>query len=106
MIEILKYKAIGKGALIASFSIKLVKNGNMIISNCTLFESNGKRWISLPSKEYEEEGKKKYVAYVYFEDKAINDRFKEAIMCAVTEYQKKQSATVIATPEDNEPLPF
>ena len=92
MIEILKFEMVNKGALVARFSVKMQKWGGLVIRDCTLFESGDKRWINLPSKEYEAEGKKKYAPYLIYEDRETNDKFKEAIMNAALEMRNKHSA--------------
>lgn len=86
MIEITKFEFVQKGALVAKFNIKMHKWGGLLINECTLFESGSKRWITLPSKQYESEGKKKYFSYLRYEDRDMNDRFLASIMKSVDEH--------------------
>ena len=107
MIEILKFELVNKGALVARFCAKMHKWGGHLIRDCTLFESGDKRWITLPSKPYEVEGKKKYFSYLAYEDHAVDNKFKEMIMKAANEYMEKHTAPrEQRTNEDNGDLPF
>jgi len=96
------------GALIAKFNAKFHKMGGLIIRECALFETNGKKWITLPSRQYEVEGKKKYYPYIAFEERTTDDKFKEKIMIAVYELLKKQEAAPVREQafEDLGELPF
>lgn len=105
MIEILKFEMIEKGSLIARFHAKMHKWGGLIIKDCSLFESNGKKWINLPSRQYEVEGKKKYASYLAYEDRSLDDKFKESILHAAEEHKNKLSPT-ISTSGENEDVPF
>ena len=89
MIEILKFEMVNKGSLIARFNVKMHKWGGLVIKECCLLESNGKKWINLPSRQYEVDGKKKYSSYISYEDRAMDDKFKETIMNAVNELREK-----------------
>lgn len=91
MIEILKFEMINKGSLIARFNVKMLKWGGIIIKDWSLFEVGEKRWINAPSKQYEADGKKKWSPYLFYEDRALEEAFKGAIMKAVDEYMQKMS---------------
>lgn len=84
--QIKDYKPINRGVVVCSFTIVCDKWQNFEIRGCTLFESNGKRWISLPSREYEKDGKKKYWPYVSFPDREKNDKFLAAIMATLDQH--------------------
>jgi len=56
------------------------------IRNWTLYEKNGKRWLTAPSREYEKDGKKKYFPLVGYEDKEANDQFLGRVMEALKEF--------------------
>ena len=87
-----EYKKIeGAGALSASFNLTLPKWAGFEIRGLTLFETNGKRWINMPSRTYEdpqEPGKKKYSAHCRFPDRDVNDRFLATIMAALDQHVK------------------
>lgn len=110
MIEITKFELVNKGALVAKFNCKIPKFGNLIIRELTLFESGSKRWINLPSRQYQDnEGKNKYYPFLTYEDRAMDDKFKEAIMKAIDEHMTKlaQTQTEIRVREEpKEDFPF
>jgi hypothetical protein len=90
MIEIMKFELVNKGPLIARFTLKMMKWGGLQIRECTLFESGPKRWINLPSRQYQDsEGKTKYFPFLAYEERSMDDKFKEMIIKAVDEYMAK-----------------
>lgn len=105
MIEILKFEMVNKGSLIARFHLKMHKWGGLIIKDCSLFESGDKKWINLPSRQYEADGKKKYAAYIQYEDRALDDKFKASIMEAVQKYMETIS-NVKPSMSDQGEFPF
>ena len=87
MIEIMKFELINKGPLVARFTCKMLKWGCLNIRECTLFDTGTKRWVNLPSRQYDDaEGKKKYYPYLAYEERNLDDKFKEMIIKAVDEY--------------------
>lgn len=103
MIEIVDCKQLNKGSLLATINIKLPKMRNFVINNITVWEKNGKRWVSMPSREYESEGKKKFFAHCRFEDREINDQFQNAILDAFECYSAKLN---IVSGDKEEGIPF
>lgn len=91
MIEITKFEMVNKGSLVARFNLKVTKWGGVVIRDCSLFESNGKRWVNMPSRQYEVEGKKKYAPYIFYEDRETNDKFHETVIQAVEEVRNKSA---------------
>lgn len=89
MIEIQKFELINKGAKIAKFHAKIHKWAGFVCRECCYFESAGKKWITLPSRQYEADGKTKFYELVAFEDRSMNDKFKESILKAVSDYMEK-----------------
>lgn len=108
MIEIQKFELINKGTLIARFNCKMLKWGGLIIRDCTLFESGANTWVNLPSKQYEVEGKKKFFSYLAYEDRALDDKFKEMILKAASDYMEKNCKPLEnkTSREDYEEPPF
>ena len=92
MIEIQNLEMMNKGSLIAKFNAKINRMGGLIIRECTLWEVNGRKWMNFPCRSYESEGKKKYFPYLGYEDKGVEDKFKEKIMEAVLLCIKKQDS--------------
>lgn len=107
MIEILKFEMVNKGKLIARFNAKILKWGGIVIKDCTLFEGDGKKWINLPSRQYEVDGKKKYAEYLGYEDRELNDKFKASIMEAAQEMRSRHVPVNLPAQQDEEgDLPF
>lgn len=108
MIEIQKFELINKGTLIARFNCKMLKWGGLIIRDCTLFESGASKWCNFPSKQYEVEGKKKFFAYLAYEDRVLDDKFKEMILKAASEYMDKNCKPMESKRQDDYegPVPF
>lgn len=108
--KIINYFPVNKGAVIANFSVQIEKMGNLIIRDCTLFEKDGKSWVSLPSKMVEKDGKKNYFPYISFEDKHMNETFKEKIRHAAEErrlYSNQENKKPDAFDEmDADEIPF
>lgn len=106
MIEITNFKLLNKGSLIAQFSVKMMKWGGLQIREITLFNNGNKKWLNMPSRQYEDgEGKKKYFPYLAYEERSIDDKFKAAIMAAVEEYMAK-NVTERKVESSDEALPF
>lgn len=66
MFEVKHVKLINKGALVCSFTIEITNLG-LSIHECKYFEKDRKKWISMPQKEYEKDGKKNFFSYVWWE---------------------------------------
>lgn len=102
---ILNYKPINKGCLIGKFDIEIKEWGSLRICECTVFQKDGKRWISLPGKQYEsKEGQKKHFSLVKFNQEV----FKKLEASALTQLEKLISAPQQQTQQINEAssLPF
>lgn len=91
MIQVIKYKAINKNTLQAMIDIKVPKWGNFIIRDISYFKRSDQRWVSMPSRQYEKDGEKKYYSYNMFEDLATMKQFQEKIMEALDEYVLKEN---------------
>lgn len=84
-VEILNYKPIGKGCLVASLDVVISECG-LTIRDCALFEKDGRKWINFPSKEYTTpQGEKKRWDFVTME-KDRKTRFDAACIAQVDKY--------------------
>jgi hypothetical protein len=83
-------------------SIKVPKWGSLIIRDLCLFQKGGQKWISFPSRPYEEDGKKKYFHYLQFEDANMMSDFQKKILQALDEYLSKTKEPTIF----QEKIPF
>lgn len=85
--KIEKYKELNKGALKATFDLQ-IPQWHMTIS-CTLMQTERNRWVGLPSREYEKDGKKAYAPLVQFTKEAKN-RLDSAVLALIDkgDYEK------------------
>ncbi len=79
--RIFDFKLFQKNTLKAFFSVELPSG--LIIHGCTLHEKNGARWIGLPSRKFEKDGKEGYAPIIEFRDRACLDKFRDAILEAI-----------------------
>ena len=92
--EILNFKQINKGCLIARFDVKIPEWG-LTLRGCSIFEKEGKRWIGVPSTRLEsKDGSSKNYDHVVF-DKAVRSRFDSTCLQKIKDglYQKSQERT-------------
>lgn len=85
MLEITRCHAINKGAVVANVEVEILKWG-FLISDITIFSSNGRRWIQFPAKVTEKDGQKKYWQYCRFKEKDVTERFTKALLTAYDQY--------------------
>jgi hypothetical protein len=72
-------KIIGKKSLVGSFDLELPSG--LIIRGAMLFESNGRRWVNFPSKEYQkQDGTKGYFPLLEFASREISDKFQAKVL--------------------------
>ena len=93
-IEILNYKPVNKGFLIGTCDIKMLQWGNFIISPITVFEKNGQRWFTFPSREYEKEGQKKWFQHCKFETEQMSEAFRKHFFLALDKHLSKENPSV------------
>ena len=91
--EITKYRPINKGCVIGNFGLKISKWG-IFINDCTLFDKGGKRWISLPQRQYEDKGEKKYAPYISFMEKSHMIAFTEKVLAILDEHIAKSASSM------------
>lgn len=122
-IECMEFKAHESGALKGFANFRVPKMG-IELFGCSIFMKDGRRWMSLPSREYvdRETGDKKYISIMRFMEKEHNDSFCKAALhsmdqwCAANAQQQPQPSAPIAQPqaqqqyqpqaEEQEDLPF
>lgn len=100
MIECMKFKPVEKGALIGYADFYL-SSLDIEIFGCAVFMSNGKKWISMPSREYKDhEGNKKFIPLFRFRQKEQQQSFNKQGWIAIQEYQKNQMNQVVESDDD------
>jgi hypothetical protein len=72
-------RKINKGALIGFFDVELPSG--MKLNSCTLLSKDGRRWIGLPSREWQKpEGTKAWQPIVEIPDREARDKFTAAVL--------------------------
>ncbi len=101
--EINNYISINKGALKAKFDVTIAQWG-LNIRQCTYFDNGKKRWINLPTREYQDEksGEKKHFMLVRFTSQELQERFSNACLEKIDAMQQQPQAQAVEHPE----LPF
>ena len=90
MIECLRYKTMNKGAL-QGFADLYDPLMGLEIFGCSVFMTQGRRWLNLPQKEYKDpEGNTKYAAIIRFKQPERMAAFTEQAMQAIDRLASSQ----------------
>jgi DNA-binding cell septation regulator SpoVG len=84
--KITKYRKVEKeGSLLAFLSIEYEDQyGTKYINNIALIRNReGHNFISMPSREYLDEGQKKYASYIGYTARPATDKFQEDVLLAL-----------------------
>lgn len=84
-VEITKWNKFEKGTLQGFFTARLTNIG-LEMRDCTLHQKDVDRWIGLPAKPYEKDGKTAYSYIVKFYEKEKWSQFQRATIKALDEY--------------------
>ncbi len=105
-IECINYRPVNKGALLGFADFYIPKMG-LEIFNCSLFQKDGRRWLSFPAKEHvDKEGAKKYTPLVRFRNKDHMEAFNKAANEAIEKWCAANQKQDVPAAEDEEPIPF
>jgi hypothetical protein len=77
----LNFKPIAKGSLVGAFDLELPSG--MIVRSCSLFEKDGKRWVSGPSRKIGTGDTAKYERLVEFASRDLSDKFNAGALAAL-----------------------
>ena len=86
-VEVLHFKPFNSKTLKGWFDIAIPSLG-MKISGFGLHERDGERWLSLPSREYESNGERKFAPIVEFVDKSSRETFQRAALNAFDAFRR------------------
>ena len=95
-IDVIEFKAFASNSLQGFLTIRLVEL-DLIISDLTLHEQNGKRWIGLPGKLQIDRdrkvvigtnGKPAYVPVLRFASPAAGNLFRDSVLTALDTYRR------------------
>ena len=94
------YQEINKGCLKAKFNVNIEEWG-LTIRDCCVFEKGGRKWIGLPSRQYQaKDGTTKSFDYVIF-DREKRDRFEKACFKELKFFDSYETVS-----DSNESMPF
>ena len=101
--KIINFKPMEKGYLRGFFDVVIEEWGMTMAFS--FFNKDGKKWVGLPSREYEKDGQKKYQSLVKF-DEARNKKFQDKVIAMIDagEYES-MAPRAPAVPSDAE-CPF
>jgi hypothetical protein len=78
-ITISNARKLNNGALIGFFDVELPSG--LKLNSCTLLSKDGKKWIGLPSREWQKpDGTKSYVPIVEIPDRDARDKFNAMVL--------------------------
>lgn len=105
--ECLDYKKMESGALQGFANFKLAKMG-VELFGCGVFMKNGKRWVSMPSREYvdKESGDKKYIAIMRFINKDHAEAFSRSALQALDKWCDENAKSLPPADVEQEGVPF
>jgi len=86
-VEVLSFKPFNSKTLKGWLDVVIPSLG-MKISGFGLHEREGERWLSLPSREYESGGERKFAPIIEFSDKDSREAFQKAALIALAEFQR------------------
>ena len=105
-IECIAYKPNASGALQGFADFKVPKWG-VELYGCGVFMKEGRRWISLPSRKYEDNGEVKYAQIMRFTEKEHATAFSKLLLDELDAYAAKQAMEPSGeTFAEGEGLPF
>jgi len=82
MIEVLNFKKHEKNTLKGFFDVRISSFG-LEIRGCCLHEKNGSRWVQLPSRPYEKDGKQTWSYILEFYEKERKEWFSREVLKAL-----------------------
>lgn len=86
MLECTRFKSLNSGAL-QGFADIFVPKWGVEIKSIAVFMRDGRRWISMPGREYTNaEGQVKNAPFMWFKDKNMSDIFSEEVKKAVDKW--------------------
>ncbi len=87
-IEIKKFRPFSKNTLTGFLNVELTAI-KLEIRDLTVHQKGEKRWLGLPSKQYEKDGKTQWMPVLKFTDTDAWYKFQEATFKALDQYEPK-----------------
>lgn len=107
MLEVQNIQPVHKGNLLAVCDVHIIP-WKMTLNEIKIFEKGANRWIGMPAREFvNEQGERKYIELVTFDNDGVKNRFRSQIMGAIDKFLAENPDM---KPEDvikeDEDLPF
>jgi hypothetical protein len=106
-VEVLRFKPLSLRALRGFIDIYIV-DYDMEIYGLTMFEKEGRRWFSMPSKELpasEDSKEKKYFPHVRLRERSSQDALRDAILQGLSDFLKNAKDPDHSIKNPTAPLP-
>lgn len=95
-IDVVEFKSFQKNTLQGFLTVRIIEM-DMIVTDLTVHAQNDKRWIGLPGKPQLDRdgkvitsgGKAQYVNILKFASRQASDAFRDAVLKAFDQYQKR-----------------
>lgn len=87
-IQVVRFQSFQKNTLQGFLSLRM-SNIGLEIRDLALHEKDGKRWVQMPAKPYERDGKVSWSSVLDFFDKARAAQFQRAVLAALDEFQRE-----------------
>lgn len=104
-IKCLKYTPVRKGFLEASIDI-LVEKWGIEILEVKIFNKEGRRWVSFPTKMSESNGKKSFYPYIRFANKEHMNQFTVQVLESVKSFEVGPPSFPVQPQFFEEDIPF
>jgi DNA-binding cell septation regulator SpoVG len=91
-LKITKFRDVRKNTLRGFISVRM-ENIGLEIRDISVHEKNGKQWLAMPSRPYEDsEGNRKYAFFLDWHDKKQKAQFESSVMALIREgnYEKSR----------------
>lgn len=106
-VECMEFRSYSSGSLVG-FATLYVPKWGVVVKDISVFNKEGNRWISFPSREFvSKEGEKAYNPYIKFRSKDHHEAFNLLAIKAIDDYALRQTETSVHggnPPEDGCPF--
>jgi hypothetical protein len=93
MIEVVRFKERENNTLRGFVTVRVTDIG-LEIRNIMVHQKDERRWIGMPAKPYEKDGKTQYSYVTYFYDKNMGIEFQYSVLAALDKYLEKDKGEV------------
>lgn len=87
--QILEFRREERGHLKGSLDVQVPEWGGLIIENISFFQKDNRKWINLPARKVEKDGKPHWQPLIRFEDPSVMKKFSLAVLELIEGYFKQ-----------------